>query len=415
MDAMKPLQDRRVDLAKRANDLREAVKASDAGFDGDQRSAFDAIVNEINEIDSKIKTVEADKQRMSQTLQLENATPQRQDETPVDKSEALRGWMLSGTGEATQNQVNEMKRAGIEPGQKSISLKAGTKRALSAGTTTAGGFSVANELMGAITDALLAYGGIREACTVLKTKTGADLPMPMSNDSSNSAALLAEAGTVAEQNAGFTSKTFGAYKFSSLQKCSRELVVDSSIGIESWLGEQMGTRIARAFNNYATVGTGSSQPSGIVTDAADSGVTLASATAITYAEIVSVFHSVDPEYRNSAGCAWMLSDTILKFIRSLVDSNGLPLWQPAMVAGSPDTILGKKFTVNQDVPSATGEKCLLFGDISKFIMREVDDYYFVKLTERYADSDELGFAIFARMDSGLLDAGTNPVKYATNG
>ena len=415
MDSLKAIQDRRVALAHRANDLREAVKASEQGFDADQRSAFDAITKEIGALDSQIKTIEEDKQRMAQSLQLENVAEQRQEEAPIDKTEALRGWMLAGTGDATAHQENELKRMGISAGQKSISLKSGSKRALSVGTDNVGGYTVADEMMGAIEDALLAYGGIREACTVLKTKTGADLPMPMANDTGNVAALLSEAGTVSEQDASFSSKTFKAYKFSSLQKVSRELITDSSIGIESWLGQQMGTRIARAFNNYATVGTGSSQPSGVVTDAADSGVTLASASAITYAEIVSIFHTVDPEFRNAPGCAWMFADAWLKYIRSLVDSNGLPLWQPSMIAGAPDTILGKPFYVNQDVPSTTGTKAILFGDLSKFVMREVDDYVLMKLSERYADADQLGFVIFARMDSGLLNAGTNPVKYATSG
>ena len=415
MDSLKNLQDRRVDLAKRANDLRDAVKTSDSGFDADQRSAFDAIVNEINAIDSKIQVVEEDKQRMAQSLQLENVAPQREDEAPIDKSEALRGWMLEGVGQSTEHQRNELKRMGISPGQKSISMLNGAKRALSVGTNTAGGHTVADEMMGAITDALKAYGGIREACTVIKTNTGADLPMPMSDDTSNSAALLSEAGTVSEQNVGFTSKTFGAYKFASSQVVSRELLTDSTLPIESWLGQQLGTRIARAFSNYATVGTGSSQPSGVVTDAADSGVTLASASAITYAEIVNIYHSIDPAYRNSDGCAWMFADAWQKYLRQLVDSNGLPLWQPSIVAGEPDTLLSKKIIVNQDVPSTTGTKAILFGDFSKFVMREVSDYVLMKLVERHALEDQVGLVVFARMDSGLLDAGTNPIKYATSG
>ena len=93
---------------------------------------------------------------------------------------------------------------------------------------------------------------------------------------------------------------------------------------------------------------------------------------------------------------------------------GAPLWQPGMAAGQPDTIMGYQYVINQSMTTpATAVKSILFGDFSKYIIRDCRDVTLVRLDERYADYHQVGFLAFARSDGDLLDAGTRPVKYGT--
>jgi HK97 family phage major capsid protein len=52
----------------------------------------------------------------------------------------------------------------------------------------------------------------------------------------------------------------------------------------------------------------------------------------------------------------------------------------------------------------------VFGDLSKYKIREVRDIQVLRLVERYADYHQVGFLAFARYDGDLLNAGTAPVK-----
>ena len=68
--------------------------------------------------------------------------------------------------------------------------------------------------------------------------------------------------------------------------------------------------------------------------------------------------------------------------------------------------------VNNDMAElATGEKTILFGDMTKYIIREVQGISLVRLVERYADYHEEAYIAIQRWDGDLLNAGTAPVKH----
>ena len=250
---------------------------------------------------------------------------------------------------------------------------------------------------------------MREVATVQTTASGNDIPMPTENDTSNKGAILAENAQITEQDITFGSTTLNAYMYTSkLVRVSMQLMQDSAFDMNSFLGVKLGERIARIHNEHFTTGTGSSQPQGVAT-AAVTGVTAASATAITYAEIVDLEHSLDPAYRNNA--RFMMKDSTLQILKKLVDGDSRPLWTAGVASGEQDRLLGYPYVINQDMPAATtGLDSLLFGDFSKYMIRDVAGAGLMRLTERYADYLQVGFFAFMRSDGKLLDAGTNPIK-----
>jgi HK97 family phage major capsid protein len=86
-----------------------------------------------------------------------------------------------------------------------------------------------------------------------------------------------------------------------------------------------------------------------------------------------------------------------------------------MQAGIPDRLLGYTYVVNQSMAStlAKAAKVVLFGDFSKYKIRDVAGIRLVRLDELFAQTDQVGFVAFLRTDGQLLDAGTNPVKHLT--
>ena len=93
------------------------------------------------------------------------------------------------------------------------------------------------------------------------------------------------------------------------------------------------------------------QPLGILaaSGGAETGITAASATAITADELIDLFYSLKSPYRRNA--VWVLNDSTIKAIRKLKDGSGQYLWQPSLTAGTPDTILGRPVRTSAYMPA----------------------------------------------------------------
>lgn len=349
--------------------------------------------------------------------------------TARERRMAFRAWALQEAApeKVSEEARNAAKKSGLDLRQKQLTLyrpeqerayrTAREVRALSVGTTTAGGFGVADYPMRPLEEARLEYGAMYSVATVIRTETGADMPFPMVNDTAQKGAILAENTQVAEQDIAFTQMVLQAFKYSSkLVRVSVELMQDASFDVGSFVGRALGTRIGRILNDHFTTGTGSGQPNGVLT-AATAGVTAAAAAAISFVDLIKLVHSVDPAYR--ANSRFMFHDNVLSAIQQLVDTTGRPLWQPAVGAGfqdgEADRIWGYPYTINQSMTStiATTNKTVLFGDFSYYYIRETRDVTLLRLEERYADFHQVGFIAFSRHDGDLLNAGTNPIKYLT--
>ena len=354
-----------------------------------------------------------------------------------DLMDGLRSWLLMPTNvDISTEQRANAQACGIRLDSKQMTIKfppiqlrslrfdqvqEWEKRALSTlntGSPVDGFYTVQNELMRPLEEALLSFGGMRRFSTVLRTSTGAALPIPTDNDTANEGEIIAENSTVNEKDTAFGQLVLDSYQYSSkMVRVSLQLLQDSTVNIGQYLGRKLGQRIGRITNRHFTVGTGNSQPNGIVTASTASGVQLAAQTP-TYAEMVSIQHSVDPAYREMPSAGWMFHDSMLAEVKKIVDaSTGRPIWMPNMIGSEPDTILGDPYVINQHMVAAAGSgagKSIIYGDLSMYQIRDVMEITLIRLDERYAEFGQVAFLAWSRHDGDLLDAGTHPVKHALN-
>lgn len=313
--------------------------------------------------------------------------------------------------------------AQINPQARFLNLRCGTTaefraarsqfRAQGVGSAGAGGATVAATFMASLELAMLTFGPMLQVADVIRTETGADLPWPSANDTGNEGEILGENTPTAEQDLTFASTVWKAFKFGSkLVKVSAELLEDSAFDLASTIGSALGERIGRRANRAFTVGVGTTEPRGIVTASA-AGVTAASATAIAAADVIKLSLSLDTAY--TPGAAFMMHTNVLQALRLLNDSNGRPLWNASLQEGTPERLCGYPLYRNDHMASAiaTGARTILFGQLTKYKIRQVRLVRTKRLVERFGDSDQEGFVAFQRMDGNLLDAGTGPVKRLT--
>lgn len=300
-------------------------------------------------------------------------------------------------------------KEGLSPEQRATLEKRGTSNQL-VGTTTLGGYTVPQGFLAEMVRAMKDFSGIAQAARILPTASGQNLLIPTEDDTTTSAVLIGEAAAITMQDLTFGQASLDAYKYASRMKASFELMQDSAFNIEDEIRRAMGPRFGRAMNSSCTTGTGSSQPNGVVTASA-LGKTAASATTVTFPEILDLKHSVDPAYRPNG--AYMLNDAILLALKKLSIGAGdaRPLWAPSYREGVPDTIDGTRYFINQGMASAmtTGQKILLYGDFSYYVIRMVQDMIVVRLNELYAENGLVGFIGYARWDGELLN--TSAVKH----
>lgn len=408
------LREKRANLAKQAEEIIAAPAGENGALSAEQRATFDKIHADIDAMKGDIDRIEQHEARAAEIAASGGADAGRRDTED-------RG----AKGDERQKQVDEAfslyLRHGIEglnAEQRNLMqsrFQRDENRAAQTVSTTGGGYLIPAGFSGQLEESMKAFGGVETVADVFSTDSGNPLPWPTVDDTAQTGALLAINTAVAEQAVTYGVVDFAAYKFSSkLVLVPVELMQDSAFDLDSHLAGVLGTRLARVHNTYQTTGTGSSQPQGIITGAS-SGVTAASATVVTYDELLDLEHSVDPAYRNVAfGAGWMFNDSTLKALKKMKDGEGRPLWQAGVAGGAPDTIDGFAYSINQDMASiATGTKPIAFGALKKFKVRKVKGFTLLRLVERYADLHQIGFLAFTRMDSRMLDAGTDPVKYIT--
>jgi HK97 family phage major capsid protein len=440
---LQELRDQKGRLANEADQiLQAALKDGRSDLRAEEDAKFDTIHAEIDKLSAFIAKIEKQESlgqsegRRSEAVQPEGRQAPESRVARVSQEDlnyALAGWALPASKRSEQ-MVRAAQRVGYDLNSKDMTIRlpkfalrstspadvAEWERRTAQGTTSGavGQYLVPDETMRALEVSMLAFGGMRSVATVLRTETGADLPIPTVNDTSNTGEIITENNVANEAGVTFAQTVLQSFLYSSKYVLvSQQLLQDSAFNVGELLGRLLGERIARITNTHFTTGDGSSKPRGIVAGAGDSTVTAASSTLYTYDEVLDLVHSVDPAYRN--GARFMLNDTTLKNIKKIKvlqysgDTTGMPLWQPSMQLGAPDTILGFPYVINQAMASpASGAKSLIFGDLSKYLIRDVRDIVIQRLDERFAEYHQVAFLAFSRHDGDLLDAGTDPVKWA---
>lgn len=285
------------------------------------------------------------------------------------------------------------------------------RRDLTKGTSTAGGDTVPTSFYGSVWEHMIESSAILQAgATVLNTAAGENLEIPVTTAHS-SGALIAEGGTLTESDPAFVKRTLGAYKYGLAIQASSELVADTGFDLLGYLARQAGRAVGNAMGVHMITGSGSSQPSGIVTGAS-TGVTGSASVsgAFTADNLIDLYFSVIAPYRNSSSCAWIMKDATLGAVRKLKDSQNQYLWQPSLIVGQPDTLLGKPVFTDPNVAAvALSAKSVIFGDISAYYARIAGGIRFERSDDFAFGTDLVTFRAIVRGDGTLADR-TGAVK-----
>jgi len=377
-------------------------------------AAQDLLRKEIEAIEHQDDLNKEIKARLERTAIATGKSPDEISDEERERSAAHMAWMRNGMAG-----IPEEQRALLNGhrGNFTGTEETAFHNVLSSSDMSGGAVLVPTLLQNKIISAELAFGGMIDpnVCSEIRTDTGAEMPFPTDDDTSSEGEFLADSQESDEENPKFGLVRMQAYMASSkIVRVPYALLQDSVIDLDTFIANKFGIRLARAENRKFTVGTGASQPLGAFTIAPVGVIGAAGqTTSITYSDIISLKHSVDPNYRN--GARFMMHDTTLRAIKLLVDGVGRPIWQSGLATKEPDTIDGDPYTINQHSPiMASNAKSMAYGQFKLYTIRRAGGVMMLRLTERYAEKGQVGFLAFERVDGNLMDAGTHPIKCYQN-
>jgi HK97 family phage major capsid protein len=381
-----------------AEQLKSLYDAAEGRELSAEEQAVEARMNA--DIDGLIQRIDADverQQRMQSMTDLERrmqSIATADEPAPVDNTEEARV------------------RSFLKGETRSLVLNGAESRVQVKGTTTAGGFTVPTSFYDRLVEHLIEVSGIMQAGpTILRTSSGENLQVPKTT-AHGTAAITSENAAITASDSTFGQVTLGAYKYGRLVQVSRELIEDTAVDLLGYLARDCGRSVGNAFGAHAITGTGSSQPAGIVTGST-LGVTGAASVsgAFTADNLIDLFYSVIAPYRSSPSCGWLMRDATIAAVRKLKDTSNQYLWQPSLVVGAPETLLGKPIYADPNVAAvALSAKSVLFGDMSAYFVRMVNDIRFERSDDFAFSTDLVTFRCVGRMDGVLVDQ-TGAVKH----
>jgi HK97 family phage major capsid protein len=280
--------------------------------------------------------------------------------------------------------------------------------------TTDGGDLVPVSFINRLTDYMRENSGVlRTNPTQITSATGGNtLEIPIITGVS-SAVITAEKNPFTESEPTFSKYQMGAYKYGLMMYLTREMVEDSGVDLLGFLAKQAGQALGNAFGKDLLDGGGTTEPWGVLTQSTK-GVDGADATAgaITADNLIDLYYSVIEPYRNSSSCYWLMRDATIGAIRKLKNTvDGTYLFQPSLVAGTPDQLLGKPIVTDPNMPGiAVDVKSVMFGDFSSYWVRTVGGIRFDRDDSVGFANDVITYRAAMRGDGVLVDR-TGAVKH----
>lgn len=296
---------------------------------------------------------------------------------------------------------------GMKPEQRDV-LGQCEQRDMLTTSSTAGGYVVPQDFYDTVVSAKVPAVAMRKTnARVITTSNGRDLPIP-TQSAYGAAAYLSEGSTITETDDTGAKVTAKAYTAARMTKVSIQLLEDGAVDVAGLIAQNIGKAFAQFEDPEFIKGTGSgsSHITGVTTNASPVQVATGGTTTFTYADLLTYYFSIQPQYRTAPGACFVLADTAMATLLGLKDSNNRPIWTASQVPGEPDSLMQKPLVTSPNFATEAANSLFgVWGDFSNGYAIRQDGTLNVRRTdERFIDSLEVGFIAWERLDGVITDA-----------
>jgi len=335
-----------------------------------------------NSMEEKIKNYSKEIERMEAMENMENELNKPVNTPIVTKPSKVDNEVK--TGRASNEYKNAMLNA-LRSNFRQIS------NVLQEGVDADGGYLVPDEYDTRLIQKLEENNVVRMLSTKIKTSGEHKINIASTTPA---AAWIEEGGALTFGDATFEQKILDAHKLHVAVKVTEELLYDNAFGLENFLIDSFGKAIGNAEENAFLNGTGSGQPTGIF--ATTGGGTYITTSKKDSDAIIELIYNLKRAYRKNA--VFIMNDKMVATIRTYKDNNGAYMWQPSLIQGEPDRLLGYPVYTSEYAP----EDSIAFGDFSYYNIGDRGVRSFKQLTELFAGNGMIGYVAKERVDGKLV-------------
>ena len=376
---MKDINDVLFERGQLVDQMTKLSAAHQEGFSAETQAEYDRIDGKQSELKST-----ADRMHKEDSLKAELASAPTAKKIAFEQAEEVKATN-------SKEYVNAFLNGFIRKG--SIS------NALQVGTNSEGGFLTHDDFDMRFREIRDDYNALRPFVDVITTSGDHNIRVEATNGAST---WGAEESAYAEADSSFGNVELGAHKLKRLVKVSEELLQDSDFDIANYLAAAFGRSHGIAEETAFIAGTGTGQPTGLIGGA---GAVATAETAITEVALYDLFFGLSRVYRGQG--TFIFNDASVRTIRSLRNGANDAIWQPSLVAGNPDMVLGRPFITSAHMGVA-GESpevaCAIFGDLKNYTVADRTGLSVQRLNELFAVNGQVGFRGFNRVDGKVVQA-----------
>jgi HK97 family phage major capsid protein len=225
----------------------------------------------------------------------------------------------------------------------------------------AGGYLAPAEFSREVDKGLVQFSPIRQAARVGSTASGSVI-IPR-RTGAPTASWVGETETRSATGSAYGQIEIEVHEVSCYVDVSNKLLEDAAVDIAAEVAFDLAEEFGRIEGVAFVSGDGVKKPFGFMADANINYTAGGDASAVKADGLIDIFYALAPAYRQRG--TWMLNGSTLAAVRKLKDGQGQYLWQPALTAGQPETILGRPVVEAVDMPDIAGNAYpVAFGDFS---------------------------------------------------
>ena len=309
--------------------------------------------------------------------------------------------------------LNNYLKKGIDAPLANIETKADLTTATDS-SSAYGGYLLTPNMQRIITGELNDNCFMRQICSVQTISSSA---LEVIDDTSFATSWIAETGTINDSDSAVLNKiTVKAHELVAQPKVSQKLLDDASIDIEEWLAYQLANQFMQKEEEAFLKGTGdtNNQPTGITNYTSDIEIIESSSSVdggIEAEDIVDLYYSLKEQYVGNA--SFVMPRTAVSAVRMLKDStSGAYLWQPALLGGKEDTLMGCPVYQSSNMPAlGAGSLSIIFGDfkfyqiVDRNDIRVLRDPYTAKPYVRFYTTKRVGGDVIRKEAFKMLKCG----------
>jgi HK97 family phage major capsid protein len=248
-------------------------------------------------------------------------------------------------------------------------------KSISGAAAADGGYAVPQEIDALIASRLKAISPIRAIAQVVQTGSAGYRKL-VTTGGTASGWVSETAARPETETPRFTEIAPPSGELYANPAASQAMLDDAGFDIQSWLADEIAMEFARAEGAAFVGGNGANQPKGFLSatmtaenDAArafGSLQYLASGDAAGFdtapeLRLIDLVHALKAGHRQ--GASWVMNSATLAEVRKLKATDGAFIWQPGLVEGQPDRLLGYPVVEAEDMPDiAAGECPIAFGN-----------------------------------------------------